>query len=117
MEQLTNSFKKNKIGIILIIITALMTSLGQVCWKLGQGETTQLIYILIGFVFYGVGTILMILAFKYGSFSVLHPLLACGYIFALIWSKIFLNERITGTQILGIIFIIVAVGFIGGGDE
>lgn len=117
MKSFISSFRQNKIGIILIIITALMTSLGQVFWKLGQGEKNQIIFLLIGFTFYGVGTVLMILAFKHGSFSVLHPLLACGYIFALVWSKVFLNESIKTVQILGIILITAAVGFIGGGDE
>lgn len=117
MEGLIKSLRQNKIGIILILITSVMTSLGQVFWKLGPESNKALIYILIGFMFYGVGTILMILAFRYGSFSVLHPLLACGYIFGLIWAKLFLNESISFIQGLGILLIIIAVLFIGGGDE
>lgn len=117
MEKFIYSFKQNKVGIILIIITSLMTSLGQLFWKLGQGDTKSIFYILLGFGFYGAGTILMILAFRYGSFSVLHPFLACGYIFALVWSQLFLNESISMTQVIGIVLIIIAVAFIGGGDE
>lgn len=117
MEKFIHSFKQNKVGIILIIITSLMTSLGQLFWKLAQEDNKIIFYMLLGFGFYGVGTILMILAFRYGSFSVLHPFLACGYVFALVWSQIFLNESITMNQIIGIILIIGAVVFIGGGDE
>lgn len=117
MEQVLQSYKRNKVGIILIIITSILTSVGQIFWKLGQAETFQLLYILIGCGLYGVGTILMVLAFRYGSFSVLHPLLACGYIFGLIWAKLFLNENISFIQGIGIFFIMIAVVIIGGGDE
>ncbi|MEG2295220.1 MAG: DMT family transporter [Oscillospiraceae bacterium] len=117
MKSFINSFKQNKIGIMLIIITSILTSVGQLFWKLGQDTNMALLCILIGFVFYGVGTILMIIAFRYGSFSVLHPFLACAYIFALIWSKLFLNETISGAQIIGMLFIITAVVLIGGSDE
>lgn len=117
MEKIIDSFKQNKIGITLIIITSLMTSLGQLFWKLSQGDKKAIVYMLIGFGFYGIGTMLMILAFRYGSFSVLHPFLACGYIFALVWSQLFLNESINVTQVVGIILIMIAVVFIGGGDE
>ena len=111
------SFKRNKIGIILIIITSILTSFGQIFWKLGQLNDKGLFYILLGFGFYGIGTVLMVLAFRYGSFSVLHPLLACGYIFGLIWAKLFLNENITVIQSIGIFLIMIAVVIIGGGDE
>lgn len=117
MENFINSFKQNRVGILLIIITSLMTSLGQLFWKMGQGGVRNLLYLLIGFGFYGVGTLLMILAFRYGSFSILHPFLACGYIFALVWSQLFLKEPISLMQIIGIILIILAVVFIGGSDE
>lgn len=117
MKTFIHSFNQNKIGILLIIITSVLTSIGQLFWKLGQDGGMGLFGILVGFVFYGIGTILMILAFRYGSFSVLHPFLACGYIFALIWSKLFLQEVITPSQIFGVLLIIVAVVLIGGSDE
>lgn len=117
ISSIVESFKRNKIGIILIIITSLLTSFGQLFWKLGQTGDKGLLYILIGFAFYGIGTILMVLAFRYGSFSVLHPLLACGYVFGLVWAKFFLNEDISVIQGAGIFLIMVAVVLIGGGDE
>jgi drug/metabolite transporter (DMT)-like permease len=117
MRAIIESLKNNKTGIILILITSLMTSIGQLFWKLGQTGDNNWLYIIVGFGFYGIGTILMILAFRYGSFSVLHPLLAFGYIFGLIWAKVFLNEVISISQGLGIGVIIIAVILIGGGDE
>lgn len=117
MRKLIRSLRNNGVGIILILITSLMTSIGQLFWKLGQISESNWLYIFIGFGFYGIGTILMILAFRYGSFSVLHPLLACGYLFGLIWAKVFLNESISIGQSTGVGIIIVAVVLIGGGDE
>lgn len=117
VSSIVKSFKQNKLGIILIIITSLLTSFGQLFWKLGQTNDRRILFILIGFAFYGVGTILMVLAFRHGSFSVIHPLLACGYVFGLIWAKFFLNENISAIQGGGIFLIMIAVVMIGGGDE
>ena len=117
MNKAIKSLQVNKVGIILIIITSVMTSLGQLFWKLGANPKEKIMCIGIGFMFYGVGTILMILAFRHGSFSVLHPMLACGYVFGLAWAKLFLGETITLIQGVGISLIIIAVILIGGGDE
>ena len=59
----------------------------------------------------------MLVAFKFGSLSVLHPMLSLSYIFALVFGKLFLGEYISVLKILGIASIIVGVAFIGGGDE
>lgn len=102
-------------GIILIIIAALCTSFGQLFWKIGVGDNFFLI--LLGFVLYGVGALSMIVAFKFGNLSVLHPLMCIGYIFALINGALFLNEKITINHATGIIIIIIGVIFIAKGEK
>ena len=102
-------------GIVLIIIAALCTSFGQLFWKIGVGDNIFLI--LLGFVLYGVGALSMIVAFKFGNLSVLHPLMCIGYIFALINGALFLNEKITINHATGIIIIIIGVIFIAKGEK
>lgn len=110
-----NSIEKNKIGIILIVISSVLVSIGQLCWKLSQG--TKISFVIIGFVLYGIGAILMILAFSHGSFSVIHPMISTSYIFALILGNLYLHEYINKYKIISIIVIFLGILLIGGGDD
>lgn len=107
------SLKKNYKGIIFIFIASLLTSVGQLFWKMSHNY----IFLGIGFVCYGLGAVLMIVAFKFGSFSVLHPMMCLSYVFALIFGSAFLQESIGVFKILGVISIITGVVLIGGGDH
>lgn len=107
--------KKLLKGIILIVISALCTSYGQLFWKIGVNENLWLI--LLGFILYGLGALTMIIAFKFGELSILHPLMCIGYVFALINGFLFLKERISLLQFIGIIVIIIGIVFIARGDE
>jgi drug/metabolite transporter (DMT)-like permease len=109
-----DSIRKNYIGICIILVASLMTSIGQLFWKISGGaDVTSLI---IGFLFYGVGAVLMIVAFRFGSLSVIHPMLSFGYIFALFFGRFILNETISPVQLLGVFTIMAGVVLIGGGD-
>lgn len=109
--------RENKLykGIVLIVVSALCTSFGQLFWKIGISKSIWLI--LLGFILYGVGALTMIIAFKFGELSILHPLMCIGYIFALINGFLFLNERISFVQFLGILIIVIGVIFIARGDK
>jgi uncharacterized membrane protein len=115
MDNIINSLKKNKTGIILILIAAFCTTTGQTLWKLSKMH--NITYILIGFLFYGVGAVGMIIALRYGSFSVIHPMMSMGYIFAVIVGYFLLNEIISIEKIVGLTFIMSGVVLIGVGDE
>lgn len=107
--------KKLLKGIILIVISALCTSYGQLFWKVGVNENLWLI--LLGFILYGLGALTMIIAFKFGELSILHPLMCIGYVFALINGFLFLKERISLLQFVGIIVIMIGIVFIARGDD
>ncbi|GKX68077.1 EamA family transporter [Inconstantimicrobium mannanitabidum] len=115
MDKFIQSIKNNKIGIMLIVLASLMTSVGQLFWKLSSSN--KIIFLFLGFVLYGIGAIVMILAFKHGSLSVIHPMLSFGYVFALVLGTIVLKEKISTFQYVGILLIIIGVVLIGGGDE
>lgn len=114
MDKIIESFVKNKKGIFIMMFAALMTAIGQLFWKLSSSEN---IYFLgLGFIFYGIGAILMIIAFKFGKYSVIHPMMCTGYIFAIILGTLVLKEKISMNQMLGISSMIFGVILIGGGD-
>ncbi|MFV0520411.1 MAG: EamA family transporter [Lachnospirales bacterium] len=115
MNSFKNSIKKNYNGILLIILSAILTSIGQLCWKLSVGEINM--YFIVGFALYGLGAIIMIIAFKFGSLSVIHPFMCSSYIFAFIWGYLILGESISMMKIVGAMVLILGVLLIGGGDE
>lgn len=108
------SLKRNKIGIILMLVSSLMACLGQLLWKMStQGE---LLYLLCGFLLYGLGAIIMMVAYRYGSLSVLQPILSVNYVLSLLIGYFILDENISYFNILGVIVIILGVILIAGGD-
>ncbi|MBA2874595.1 EamA family transporter [Thermaerobacillus caldiproteolyticus] len=115
MNPFIQSFQKNKVGILFILIASISTASGQMFWKLSNGKWN--VYLLLGFAFYFIGAALMIVAFRFGSLSVLHPLLSMGYVFALLLGVAFLNEQITMMHIIGTLLITGGAILIGGGDH
>ena len=115
MNQIIYSLNKNKKGIYIIFISAFFTAVGQYFWKLSGARDIH--FILFGFVCYGIGAIGMVLAFRYGSFSVIHPMISTNYIFAFIIAYYLLGEQINIEKILGLVFIMTGVLFLGVGDE
>lgn len=102
-------------GMLLIIISALCTAFGQLLWKIGT--ESGLFALLIGFILYGSGALIMIIALKYGQLSILHPLMCIGYIFTLINGYLFLDETVTVMQLIGVVIIIIGVYFIARGGK
>ena len=98
-----------------MLISSLCVCLGQLFWKLSIND--NLTMLLLGFFFYGIGALIMIVAYRYGSLSVLQPMLSLNYVLSVILGYLVLNETITLTKSIGIIIIIIGVILIGGGDE
>jgi len=115
MSSFIQSLQKNKIGILLILIASTSTAGGQMFWKLSGGQLNG--DLLLGFSLYFVGAVLMIIAFRFGSLSVLHPLLSVGYVFALLLGGAFLHEKVTILNIVGTLLIASGAILIGGGDH
>jgi drug/metabolite transporter (DMT)-like permease len=115
MEMPTKKQNKLYIGIVLMVLASLCTTLGQLFWKLSNANIN--FELIIGFVLYVFGTVFMIVAFRFGKLSVLHPLLSIGYILSTIIGSIFLNEQISWISIIGIALIMGGVVLIGGESD
>ena len=115
MNSMVESIKKNKWGILLMVFASFNTAIGQMFWKMSDGQIN--LFLLLGFVFYFFGAVFMFVSFRFGSLSVLHPFMSVGYIFGIIFGLVFLNEVVTFKILVGIIIIMVGVMLIGGGDH
>lgn len=109
------SFQKNKKGILLMLVSSICACVGQLLWKLSAER--GMIFMLTGFCFYGVGALVMIVAYKFGKLSVLQPMLSLNYVLSIILAVLVLKEEITILKSIGVLVIIAGVIMIAGGDE
>jgi len=70
-----------------------------------------------GFFIYGIGALFMLVAYKFGSLSVLQPILSSSYIFSTILAVTILKESMTLSKLTGIILIVISVILIGSSDK
>lgn len=99
-----------------MLLSSVFVCTGQLFWKLAQNGNIAA-YLLIGFILYALGAVVMLVAYKFGSLSVLQPMLSLNYIFTIFLANWVLGELITPLKLLGILIITMSVIMIGGGDE
>lgn len=109
------SFRKNQVGIILMLFSSLFVCFGQLLWKMATER--GILWILLGYALYAIGALIMIIAYRFGSLSVLQPMLSLNYVLSIILATTILHESINLLKICGVLIIIIGVIFIGGGDE
>lgn len=109
------SFQKNKKGILLMLVSSICACVGQLFWKLAA--EMGIFVLILGFGFYGVGALVMLIAYKYGRLSVLQPMLSINYVLSIILGAVVLDEPVTAIKCIGILLIIFGVVLIAGGDE
>lgn len=110
-----DSIKKNKTGIILMLFSSIFVCIGQLLWKLSVEQ--GIFVLLMGFASYGVGALLMLVAYRFGKLSVLQPMLSLNYVLSIILAALVLNEHISVMKGVGVFIIITGVILIAGGDE
>jgi len=114
--------KNNKMAIILVIICTIFTSVGQILMKLGTAKTGSILEIItnipliLGFVAYGIGAVLLIISLKYGELSLVYPFIALSFIWVSIASIYLFNEHVSIINWLGLTAILLGVSMIGYGS-
>jgi drug/metabolite transporter (DMT)-like permease len=76
------------------------------CWRIGLGV---LLFLL--------SSVLFVAGLKNGSLTVLYPLVSLGYVWTLIWSRLFFHEPFNRSKLLGLALILLGVFFIGLGNR
>jgi len=92
----------------LVLLACLIGSFGPIMLKKASGKSFKIkniitnYYLIGGFLFYGLGTILFIPALKGGELSILYPLVATTYIWVSLWSIKFLKEKMNKQKWMGV---------------
>ena len=114
MGVVIESMKNNRNGILLMVVSALLASFGQMFWKMFHTE--GLWALALGFVLYACGALIMIVAYRFGNLSVLQPMLCLSYVFAIFIAVFILKEQMSPMKLAGIFVVIFGVIMIAGGD-
>jgi len=108
------SFAKNRTGILIMLCSSVCVCFGQFFWKL---SSSSIWWLALGFALYGAGALIMLLAYRHGSLSVLQPMLAANYILAMIIAVTLLSETVQWYNLVGVLLVLIGVVLIAGGDE
>ncbi len=108
-------------AIFLMLLCTIFISLGQILWKLGAVKinlenilTIFNLPLFFGFISYGFGALLMLLAFREGELSILYPIVATSYVWISLFSPlIFSADSMNVWKWLGVIIIIFSIFLLG----
>lgn len=96
-------------------VSSICACVGQLFWKLAMER--GMLFMLSGFLFYGIGALIMLTAYRFGQLSVLQPMLSLNYVLSIVLGSVILKESVTILKCMGVLIIISGVIMIAGGDS
>jgi multidrug transporter EmrE-like cation transporter len=84
-------------GRLELSIAGLLTN-----WRLIAGAMTYL-----------VSSIFFVWGVRDGELSILYPLVSLGYLWTMVWSRLFFGEPITREKLAGVFLILAGLGMLG----
>lgn len=75
-------------------------------WRLG-----------FGIAMYLLSSVFFVFGMRRGELSVLYPLVALGYMWTVVWSRVFFGEPLTRSKFLAVGLILVGIAFLGFGSQ
>lgn len=105
--------------VILVLISTLFGGFGSLLLKKGAKDMELNLDLLknykliLGLITSATATIIFIFALQGGDLSYLYPFVSLTYIWILLFSNIFLHEKITKHKIYGVMLIVLGVSLIG----
>jgi len=112
-------------SILLVLLASFIGSFGAVFLKAGSGrlKSSSVLTLLLnwrlalGVVFFVTSSFFFIVAIKYGELSVLYPMVSLGYVWTMLWSRIFFGEPFTKAKFIGLGMILLGIVCLGFGTS
>jgi undecaprenyl phosphate-alpha-L-ara4N flippase subunit ArnE len=110
-------------SMMMVFGASVIGSFGMAFLKMGAGRLTGSIWsflnsrLIFGVVLFLGSSALYVAGIKGGQLSVLYPMVSLGYIWGLVWAKIFFNEPLTRQKFAGLGLILLGVFFVGLGSS
>lgn len=104
----------------LVLAASLIGSFGAVFLKAGAGRVNRglrdLIFnyrLAVGVALFVGSSYFYVLGVKRGELSVLYPMVSLGYVWTLLWSRLFFSEPVTRNKIVGLALILAGIALVG----
>jgi drug/metabolite transporter (DMT)-like permease len=107
---------------LLVFLASVIGSFGAVFLKLGAGRLDGSIWSFVntrlafGVMLYLGSSVFYAMGIRGGQLSVLYPMVSLGYIWTLLWSRLFFNEALTREKFAGLGLILLGVFLVGLGS-
>jgi drug/metabolite transporter (DMT)-like permease len=109
-------------SIFLILTSSLIGSFGAVFLKLGaehmKGSLASLFknyWLATGVCLYLLSSVFFVMGVAQGELTILYPMVSLGYIWTILWARLFFKEPFTKSKIAGLAMIIFGVALINYG--
>jgi multidrug transporter EmrE-like cation transporter len=116
---------------LLVLFASFIGSFGAVFLKSGAEQVRQgWLYLFIsrkapffnwrlatGVALFLISSYFFVQGIRQGELSVLYPMVSLGYIWTLLWSRIFFKEPLTRVKFFGLFLIVAGVFFVGMGSK
>lgn len=93
-----------------MVCSAVFACLGQAAWKVGA--THGWVWIGAGLVLYGLGAVLMLVAYRFGDLSTLQPILGLSYALSLLIGALWLGETLSAGRLAGVALVVLGVALV-----
>jgi multidrug transporter EmrE-like cation transporter len=110
-------------SILLVFAASFIGSFGAVFLKMGAGRLHRELSSLLlnwrlaaGVLLYLLSFVFYFLGLREGELSVLYPMVALGYIWTMLWSRLFFGEPFSRRKVGGIALILVGVVLLKAGS-
>lgn len=112
-------------SIVLVLLASFIGSFGAVFLKSGSAHlrSSSILTLLLnwrlalGVTFFVISSGFFIVAIKYGELSVLYPMVSLGYVWTMLWSRMFFGEPFTKGKFLGLAMILTGICLLGFGTS
>jgi len=108
----------------LVFLASFIGSFGAVFLKGGAGRLHRDIKTLVlnwrlalGVAFFLLSSFFFVLGVRKGELSILYPMVSLGYIWTLLWSRLFFGEPFTRNKFVGIGLILVGIALLNLGNR
>jgi drug/metabolite transporter (DMT)-like permease len=71
----------------------------------------------VGVTFFVASSLLYLKGIKHGELTILYPMISLGYVWTLLWSRIFFHEPFTRNKFLGLGLIVTGIVFLALGTR
>lgn len=110
-------------SVVLVLIASVLGSFGAVFLKIASAKLDRgFIHIVswssfAGVALYVASSVFYVAGVRNGELSVLYPMVALGYVWTLIWSRMLFGEPVTRQKYLAVAIILCGIFLIGVGAQ